>query len=201
MPDGSLGYLEADGSTWQTIEMPRALSAPEIVESPWWMGIIASGSDLWAPNLDGLWHYADGTWDLIPYGDPDTGAMPEDVFWGLGWGDTGGHEVLHRHDAAGWQRWSLDVEGMLPGWGVRADEYAVAPDGSLWANWTGRGGISRFDGRTWVRYLPRTFVGGMDVAPDGSMWLIARDRQEPGEPPDDSQSLYVITPKAVPASE
>ena len=90
---------------------------------------------------------------------------------------------------------------MLPGWGVRADEYAVAPDGSLWANWTGRGGISRFDGRTWVRYLPGTFVGGMDVAPDGSMWLIARDRQEPGEPPDDSQSLYVITPKAVPASE
>ena len=66
MPDGSLGYLEADGSTWQTIEMPRALSAPEIVESPWWMGIIASGSDLWAPNLDGLWHYADGTWDLTP---------------------------------------------------------------------------------------------------------------------------------------
>jgi len=94
---------------------------------------------------------------------------------------------------------------MLPG-GWDAEPYAVAPDGSFWAGWPSRSedgcqGVSRFDGRTWGRYLPGMCVhwlGGMDIAPDGSVWLVARSGPPGSENP---SSLYVITPEAVAASE
>ena len=81
---------------------------------------------------------------------------------------------------------------MRPAWGINAFEYAIAPDGAIWAAWDGR--ISRFDGVEWVRFLPETSVGGFfGISPDGAVWLTGWDRQEPG----DSPSLYVITPEAV----
>ena len=85
---------------------------------------------------------------------------------------------------------------MQPIWGINAFEYAIAPDGSIWATWDGH--LSRFDGVEWVRFLPETsVVGFFDISPDGAVWLIVRDRQEPDDPP----SLYVITPEVVAAIE
>jgi hypothetical protein len=87
--------------------------------------------------------------------------------------------------------------------------YGVAPDGSFWAAWSGGGvhgtpdalGVNRFDGRTWLRFLPGTQSGweaGMDIAPDGSVWVLAGTREANGVLDPD---LYVITPEAVVASE
>jgi hypothetical protein len=196
--DGTLGYLDADGSTWQTIETPttrpsseapRSLPAAdepyeegEFGQDVGVHGIIATESDVWAPYFGGVWHYADGAWEHITYGGPDTGALPDDVFWGLGPG-TGRDVVLYRHDGAGWRQWSLGEHDMLPG-GWFVAPYAVAPDGSFWAGWPVRPeegwgqGVSRFDGRTWLRYLPGMYVhwlGGMDIAPDGSVWALASE--------------------------
>ena len=93
---------------------------------------------------------------------------------------------------------------MLPG-GWFVAPYAVAPDGSFWAGWPRRSqedwgqGVSRFDGQTWVRYLPGMYVhwfGGMDIAPDGSVWVLASEGAGV-----DPQRLYVITPEAVETSE
>jgi len=196
--DGTLGYLDADGSTWQTIETPLAqpLSVGDVGE----YGFIATESDVWALYDDGVWHYADGVWEFITYGGPDTGALPDDVFWGLG----AGGFILYRHDGTGWQQWSLEEHDMVPAWRAAGYTYAVAPDGSFWAGWNrGEGdeceGISRFDGRTWVRYLPGMCVPrlGMDIAPDGSVWALASE----GFGVDEPRYLYVITPEAVADTE
>jgi hypothetical protein len=211
--DGTLGYLDADGSTWQTMETPTARAGQgdfnsEVDE----LGFIATESDLWARSFGGVWHYADGAWEHIPYGGPDTGAMPDGVFWGVGEGTDDGW-VLYRHDGTGWRQWSLGEHDMLPGGWVIAP-YAVAPDGSFWAGWRMKDreepqapsrceGVSRFDGRTWMRYLPGRcvgFFGWMDIAPDGSVWVLSLE----GEDPEDryaGQGLYVITPEAVAATE
>jgi hypothetical protein len=222
LADGTLGYLDADGSTWQTIETPTTKPLPEALGSlpaagePYEegefgsaiqeFGFIATESDVWAPYFGGVWHYADGAWEHIAYGGADTGALPDDVFWGLGPG-TGRDVVLHRHDGTGWRQWSLGEHDMLPG-GWNAGPYAVAPDGSFWAGWPiggGQGcqGVSRFDGRTWVRYLPGMCVPwlGMAIAPDGSMWVHAWEGEDKEDPYAGSGHLYVITPEAVAATE
>ena len=49
-------------------------------------------------------------------------------------------------------------------------------------------GLARFDGQTLDRLLPGQCIS-MDIAADGSVWLLADD------------DLYVITPKAVAAAE
>ena len=127
------------------------------------------------------------------------------MFWGLGPG-TDRDVVLYRHDGTGWQQWSLAEHDMLPG-GWFAAPYAVAPDGSFWAGWPNRSeedscqGVSRFDGRTWVRYLPGMCVfwlGGMDIAPDGSVWALAGEGSGADDEP---RHLYVITPEAVAGAE
>jgi len=80
--------------------------------------------------------------------------------------------------------------------GINAFEYAIAPDGSIWAAWDGH--ISRFEGVEWVRFMPETSVTDSDdISADGAVWLTARDRQGRGDTP----SLYVITPDAVAGTE
>jgi hypothetical protein len=190
---GTISYLEADGAAWQTNEAPEFPNPFDL------RAFVATDSDVWVPQWKAFWHYADGVWDEIPYGDPDPGAMPDGVFWAIGEGPNGSHEILHRHDGTGWQRWILEDEGMSPGWGTTPHKYATAPDGSFWAgwHWNGCDGVSRFDGVTWTHYLPGTCTTRLDIAPDGSVWLLAQD----GEDPDIPAHLYVITPEAVGANE
>lgn len=79
----------------------------------------------------------------------------------------------------------------------------MAPDRSLWAGMARTdheedcaGGVGNFDGSTWSGYLPDLCVTAMDIADDGSVWLLAVDG------PDDARSdLYVITPEAAAANE
>jgi hypothetical protein len=193
LADGTLGYLDAEGSTWQTIETPTTPPPFQYGE----YGFVATESGVWARHRTGVWHYADGAWEPITYGDPDAGTMPDGVFWGIG-----DDETLLRHDETGWQRWSLREHRMLGSWVIAP--HGVAPDGSFWAAWSGSGvhgtpdalGVNRFDGRTWMRFLPGTesgWLSGMDIAPDGSVWVLAGTTVlEP--------DLYVITPEAVAAA-
>ena len=91
----------------------------------------------------------------------------------------------------------------------------VAPDGSLWVTHQlgvldhdpdlgggrrvvcdqGIDGVVRFDGVTWSRFLEGRCVEAMDIAPDGSVWLLA-SRSDARYP---LAHYYVITPKAVAA--
>ena len=93
----------------------------------------------------------------------------------------------------------------------------VAADGSLWVPsrlgeigivlelvignrivcGDGIDGVARFDGETWSRFLQGRCVEGMDIAPDGSVWLLAKE-SDASFP---VAHVYVITPEAVAASK
>ena len=98
----------------------------------------------------------------------------------------------------------------------RWGEPHVAPDGSLWVPsrlgvmdpdpalggghrsvcGPGIDGVARFDGETWSRFLQGRCVEVMDIAADGSVWLLASksDARFP------LAHVYVITPEAVAAT-
>jgi hypothetical protein len=102
-------------------------------------------------------------------------------------------------------------------WGYPQGEPHVAADGSLWVPTRlgvihfdpdlgvghrivcgdGIDGVARFDGETWSRFLPGRCVEAMDIAADGSVWLLAKesDARFP------VAHVYVITPEAVAAKE
>ena len=103
-PNGAMAVLEPDGATWQTIEEPVA--PPWITNGLDYMAFIGTDTDVLVPQWRSVWHYADGVWDEVAYGDPDTGAMPDDVFWAVGQGATGSGEILHRFDGTSWRQWA-----------------------------------------------------------------------------------------------
>ena len=203
LSDGVLGYLDADGSSWQTIDTPTTPPAFGLGE----YGFVATESGVWARHTRGIWHYADGAWEPITYGDPDAGTMPDGVFWGIGPGPTGDDETLYRHDGTGWQAMVPREQRMLGSWIIAP--HAVRTGRQLLGRLVRRGalgtpdvlGVNRFDGRTWVRFLPGmevSWLSGMDIAPDGSVWVLAGTR---GLDTDWATDLYVITPEATAASE
>jgi hypothetical protein len=78
----------------------------------------------------------------------------------------------------------------------------AAPDGSVWmtprADPSESGacdGLAHFDGTTWTRYLHGRCVYGLDVAPDGTVWVQAGewDQVTPPRP----MEIYVIPPRAL----
>ena len=102
---------------------------------------------------------------------------------------TPGDTFLMRYDGTEWQRWG-QADGVPALW-TEADEdsqpsLAQARDGALWVV---EDRIDRFDGSTWQQFLPGHTLGGWDIAPDGSVWLLANGPY--------GQGLYVITPEAV----
>ena len=61
-------------------------------------------------------------------------------------------------------------------------------------------GVAHFDGTDWHHFLAGHSGNGSQVAPDGSVWLMAHpyDDQDPNA---EDPNLYVITPEAMAASE
>ena len=41
------------------------------------------------------------------------------------------------------------------------------------------GGVARFDGQRWMRFLSDSCVESMDIAADGSVWLLAIESDRP----------------------
>jgi hypothetical protein len=92
-------------------------------------------------------------------------------------------------------RWTF-----LPG-----DAFRAAPDGSIWFALRADSGppvpevhcagIAGFDGTTWLGpFLQDRCVESIELAADGSVWLLARDAEGSGE---DLVDLFVVTPEAV----
>ena len=85
--------------------------------------------------------------------------------------------ALHRPMTAGW--------GSASGWTfLPGDAFRVAPDGSVWfalradsgppVSEEHCGGVARFDGTTWLGpFLPDRCVESIELATDGSVWLLA----------------------------
>jgi hypothetical protein len=104
-------------------------------------------------------------------------ALPDDIT--VGWAD-----------APGWT--------LLPG-----DAFRVAPDGTVWFALRAESGpprseqhcagVAGFDGTNWSGpYLSDRCVDSIELAADGSVWVLARS----GVGDDDLLDLYVVTPPA-----
>jgi hypothetical protein len=104
--------------------------------------------------------------------------------------------------------WALD-DTMTAGWGsasgwtfLPGDALRVTPDGGVWFALRADsgppvpeehcGGIAHFDGTTWLGpFLPELCVESVELATDGSAWLLAHA----AESGDDLVDLFVVTPK------
>jgi hypothetical protein len=110
------------------------------------------------------------------------------------------------------EAWALsdamtDAWGSTSGWTfLPGDAFRAAPDGSVWFALRSDsgppvpevhcGGIAGFDGTTWLGpFLPDLCVESIDLAADGSVWLLAHavDGSDPVD-------LFVVTPEAASAS-
>jgi hypothetical protein len=107
------------------------------------------------------------------------------------------------------ESWSLPAEmtaewESASGWTfLPGDAFRATPDGSVWfalraetgppLSKTYCAGIVRFDGTTWLGpLLPDRCVESIELAADGSVWLLAHA----GESDDDVVDLFVVTPEA-----
>ena len=196
---GVLGYLGADG--WTAVgEWPYLGSSPYVSdEGEVWAFGGAQMMDL------AVHHFIDGAWrDDGPssHGPADVGS--DGTVWAIG--SDGG--VLLRFDGTDWTTFAgpsgaaVENESHDDLWGPSWSDVRVAPDGSIWAaamrGWNSReepicsqglAGVVHFDGVTWSRHLSDLCVDGMDIAADGSLWVLADD------------GLYVITPEAMAGKE
>lgn len=133
---------------------------------------VGSDGTVWFVSLNELIRL-DGT---AGGADPEPWALPEAMT--AEWGS-----------ASGWT--------FLPG-----DAFRAAPDGGVWFALRAAsgpplseelcGGIARFDGTTWLGpYLPGLCVESIELAADGSVWLLAQAAESDG-----LVELFVVTPEA-----
>jgi len=80
--------------------------------------------------------------------------------------------------------------------------------GTLWVGgeWTGRGscgGVRSFDGSGWHRYLEDVCVIDLDIAPDGSVWVVGAEDpwRRPGPWQPETVDTYRIDPALAEAGE
>ena len=78
----------------------------------------------------------------------------------------------------------------------------VALDGTVWVRQPHRGamrnGIHAFDGTSWKHYLEGDCVADLEIAPDGSVWVLTGTGfGMPYAGEDSSEDLYRIDPSAV----
>ena len=115
---------------------------------------------------------------------------------------------LVRLDEATVERWALPDEltaawAEIPGWTLLPGEaFRVAPDGRVWFALQAESGpplseqrcagVAGFDGTSWSGpYLPDLCVDSIELAADGSVWLLAHAAEDGDEIVD----LYVVTPQ------
>ena len=169
--------------------------------------------------VDGAWREEEGSPNgAFDRADADVGV--DGTFWGIRdghYGDPSGDDRLVRFDGTEWTTFQ-PPDWSRPDDRSRWGEPHVAPDGALWVppqhgvverdDDLGGGrrnvcgydinGVARFDGETWSRFLQGHCIEAMDIAADGSVWMLA---SQSGARFPLVAHLYVITPEAVAASE
>ena len=221
---GVFGYLEAEG--WQTVgewfvNGDLLVSDAGEVWADGWVG------NIFGPKVhryaDGAWQTYGEESVAGTAGSFDIG--PDGTLWGPGgagfisfdgseWATFTGPDRMPVR-----QTWGLvdDAWVPVPGdwdgprlWGSYWGEPHVAPDGSLWVPerlgvWNDEqpvcdhdlDGVARFDGGAWSHHLRGGCVEAMDIAADGTVWLLAAESGATYP----LLHLYVITPEAIAGTE
>jgi hypothetical protein len=169
----------------------------------------ASGGATWLRPLDryALWRFDGTEWQEIDIpavsaGDPmmvNVGVGSDGTVWAHwkmedpdgGWSATS-PEQWARLQGGAWT--TFDAPAELPRASSPHDgglHFAVAPDGALWLapaagliDSRGCDGLARFDGVELRRFLPGLCMYGLEIGPDGSVWVLAgADYWEADHPP------------------
>jgi hypothetical protein len=200
-----IGYF--DGAGWRSIGEADAVALA-----------LAGPDDVWVSGFAGspLRNYADGTWQTVGLSGGIIAAGGDGTFWSIGGrGPDYATGDLLRFDGSDWIEWTwedlgFEIEG---GYGIVRGPLEVAPDGSVWIGSpvtipptpsdldldTACDGVRRFDGTTTEYFLTDLCVRELEVAADGSVWVLAGT----GKPDIDYGAdlaladLYVITPEAL----
>jgi hypothetical protein len=218
------GYLGAEG--WQTVGEWFVNGDMHVSDSGevWADGWV---SNIFGPKVhryaDGAWQTYGEESVAGTAGSFDIG--PDGTLWGPGgagfirfdgseWATFTGPDWMPVR-----QTWGLvdDAWVPVPGdwdgprlWGSYWGEPHVAPDGSLWVPerlgvWNDEqpvcdhdlDGVARFDGEAWSHHLRGGCVEAMDIAADGTVWLLAAESGATYP----LLHLYVITPEAIAGTE
>jgi ligand-binding sensor domain-containing protein len=164
---GCISYAFA--GTWTTYTRPSDVEA-----------IACRGNDTWCATNGGLvrWNSRDGTYRVYTTAD----GLPENQVNGVDAAPDGNiwcgtaHSGVACFDGHEWKTYTV-ADGLIADivWDVKA-----SPNGDVWVSagvWSGdyyTGGLSRFDGKTWVSFpvpdMKDSPVTTLDVGPDGTAW-------------------------------
>lgn len=201
-----LGYL-SDGKTELVGEWPEAELYDGDVYLPETGDIWVTGAPQYRAGKPRLYRLIDGALQRqheLNVTAADVG--PDGTAWFVS------TNQLSRLDRTGTETWALPDTMTLgaddtSGWSfLPRDAFKAAPDGSVWFALRGDsgpplskaycGGVAHFDGATWQGpFLPDRCVDSVELAVDGSVWLLARAAEGHADP----LELFVIDPAAAPA--
>ena len=200
---GSLWRYHEDDRAWQEVTVDAVVRHDKHVE-------VGPDGTVWFAGYEPL--IVDGEPVLDPFFSQLGFAVPKL-----------GDPFLMRFDGTEWQRWG-PADGVPPLGPVSDATLIPTPDGGLWLSMlpfdvsignemfggllfeappcSEQWGVAHFDGTDWHHFLAGHCVIGSytQVAPDGSVWLMATRGEEDPEDEEDP-NLYVITPEAVAAKE
>jgi hypothetical protein len=229
-PDGMVWatYYDEDGkwvgrlgpTGWEPLHEAGSVEADRLF--PTEAGVLYGVEYITSPHL---LRYEDGAWERVCMGcSPIFDAGRDGSLWSTGHSHDG-ISHLKRFADGEWAEWTS--ADLLPDFAFNLgldDQFRVAPDGSLWSSlWPSADGeppmsddwrsavcdgLVRFDRQTLDRFLPGRCIS-MDIAPDGSVWVLAADEvvwvPVGGEgrvlADNTTWDLHVITPEAVVAKE
>jgi hypothetical protein len=201
-----------DGDSWDV----RPGSIERVGNLPGWQPLavgLEPGAEPWLPDFgNGLQRFdGDGRQSEAPPGEAAlrVDVAPDGTVWAMIVAEArsdGRREALARLDDGVWAVFhdTLQRAGFTHNEGL----LTAGTDGSIWISpfsplqTTVCAGVSNFDGVTLRRYLPDLCVYAMDVALDGSVWVLAGEWPEGSDPSEAGQiRTYVITPETMAAHE
>ena len=183
---------------------------------------VTDGGEVWAaPLYEPILRYTDGAWQVMKteghlgYGEGRVDVGRDGTVWYVdrtprlaesGDGCPEDSTCVTRYDGTDWRSWTAP-DGLLDVDWAYAYPVHAAPDRSVWVigdlySDSKDGGVARFDASEWWYFMTGRHVWAMDIAADGTVWLVVDSDEDPFDDDGDYPGhLYVINPEAVTATE
>lgn len=155
-----------DGETWRDVGQPIPWQSSETARSR--LRVTADGDAV--VHVEQPYHLDGERW--VAMGSATDPAL--EVIGAVGIDEDQGRLRLSHWAGGSWQLMA-DTEVPRDGNARLRPFHALGADGSVWMPLEGErrcGGLGRFDGEDWQRFLDGVCVVSLDIAPDGTVWLL-----------------------------